>query len=67
MPEDWRKANVPSVFKKAEKEDAGKYGAFSLTTVPGKVIEKFIVDVIFKHVGKKKVIWSIQHGSTKRK
>lgn len=55
LPEDWRKANVPSVFKKGEKEDAGKYRAFSLTTVPGKVIEKFIVDVIFKRVGKRRL------------
>lgn len=67
LPEDWWKTNVTSVFRKGEKEDPGKYRVVSLTTIPGKVIEQLIVDVIFKHVGKKKVVRSIQHGSTKGK
>jgi len=67
VPEDWSKANVTPVFKKGKKEDPGNYRSVSLTSIPGKVMEQLILDVITKQVEEKKVIRSNQHGFTKGK
>jgi len=66
-PEDWRKASVTPVFKKGKKEDPGNYRPVSLTSIPGKVMEQLILEVILKQVEEKKVIRSSQHGFTKGK
>ncbi|GAB0207699.1 mitochondrial enolase superfamily member 1 [Grus japonensis] len=60
VPEDGRKANVTLVFKKGKKEDPGNYRPVSLTSIPGKMMEQLILDVISKHVEEKKVIGSGQ-------
>jgi len=65
--EDWRKATVTPVFKKGNKEHSGSYKPVSLTTIPGKVMEQLILEVIIKQVEEKKVIRCSQHGFTKRK
>jgi len=65
--EDWRKANVMPVFKRGKKEDPGNYRPVSLTSIPGKVFEQLILEVINKQVEEKKVIRSSQHGFTKGK
>ena len=67
MPKDWRKANVTPIFKKGKKEDPGNYRPVSLTSIPGKLIEQFILEIIIKQVEEKKVIRSSQHGFTKGK
>ncbi|PKU44228.1 rna-directed dna polymerase from mobile element jockey-like [Limosa lapponica baueri] len=67
MPEDRRKARVTPVFKKGKKEDTRNYRPISLASIPEKVMERLILDVIPKHVEEKKVIRSDQHGFTKRK
>ena len=77
VPEDWRKANVTPVFKKGKKEDPvfkkgkkedpGNYKPVSFTSIPAKVMEQLILDVIFKQVEEEKVIRSSQHGFTKGK
>jgi len=67
MPEDWRKANVTPIFKKGKKEDPGNYRSVSLTSIPGKVMERLILEVIIKQVEETKVIRSSQHGFTKGK
>ncbi|PKU48428.1 rna-directed dna polymerase from mobile element hypothetical protein [Limosa lapponica baueri] len=54
MPEDWRKANVTPVFKKGEKEDPANYRLVSLISIPGKVVQQLILDVMSKHGGKEK-------------
>ncbi|KGL87637.1 hypothetical protein N301_03126, partial [Charadrius vociferus] len=56
VPEDWRKANVMPVFKKGKKEDPGNYRPVSFTSIPGRVMEQFILDVISKYAEEKKVI-----------
>jgi len=50
MPEDWRKDTVSPVFKKGKKEDPGNYRPVSLTSIPGKVMEQLILDVILSWV-----------------
>jgi len=67
VSEDWSKASVTPVFKKGKKEDSGSYRTVSLTSVPGKVMEKFILDVISKQGKEEKVIRNSQHGFTKGK
>ncbi|KGL80178.1 hypothetical protein N309_06321, partial [Tinamus guttatus] len=54
--EDWKKANVTPVFKKGKKEDPGNYRPVSLTSVPGKVMERLILAVVSRHMEDKKVL-----------
>jgi len=67
VPEDWRKANVIPIFKKGKKEDPGNYRLVSLNSIPGKVMEQIILEIINKQMEEKKVIRSSQHGFTKGK
>jgi len=67
VPEDWRKANVIPIFKKGKKKDPENYRPVSLPSIPGKVMEQLILEVINKQVEEKKVIRSSQHGFTKGK
>jgi len=53
VPEDWRKANVTPIFKKGKKEDPGNYRPVSLTSIPGKMMEQLILEVIIKASGGK--------------
>ncbi|KFQ73585.1 hypothetical protein N337_02614, partial [Phoenicopterus ruber ruber] len=56
VPVNWKLANVIPVFKKGEKEDLGNYRPVSLTSVPGKIMEKVILGVIKKHLRDNAVI-----------
>ncbi|PKU29183.1 rna-directed dna polymerase from mobile element hypothetical protein [Limosa lapponica baueri] len=53
VPEDWRKADVISVFKKGKKEDPGNYRLVSLTSIPGKMMGWLILGIISKHMEEK--------------
>ncbi|KAK4820841.1 hypothetical protein QYF61_007815 [Mycteria americana] len=50
VPDDWRLANVTPIYKKGRKEDPGNYRPVSLTLVPGKIMERFILSVLNRHV-----------------
>ncbi|KFP33183.1 RNA-directed DNA polymerase from mobile element jockey, partial [Colius striatus] len=56
VPEDWRKANVTPGFKKGMKNDRGNYRLVSLTSIPGKVMEQLILNVITEYMKEKVVI-----------
>ncbi|KFV88681.1 hypothetical protein N308_12797, partial [Struthio camelus australis] len=56
VPEDWKKANVTPVFQKGHKEEPGNSRPVSLTSIPGKVREQLILEVLTKHLEDKKVI-----------
>ncbi|PKU36532.1 rna-directed dna polymerase from mobile element jockey- hypothetical protein [Limosa lapponica baueri] len=64
VPENWRKVNIIPVFKK---EELGNYRPVSLTSIPGKMMERLILGTISKHMEEKKAIRSSQHGFTKGK
>jgi len=55
VPEDWRKAIVPPIFKKAKKEVQGNYRPVSLTSIPGKMMEQLILEVIIKKWRKRRL------------
>jgi len=66
LSEDYRKASVTPAFIKGKKEDPENYRPVSLTSIPGKVMEQLILDVISKKE-EVKIIKSSQHGFTKGK
>ncbi|KAK4831549.1 hypothetical protein QYF61_018204 [Mycteria americana] len=65
VPGDWRLANVTPIYKKGWKEDLGNYRPVSLTSVPGKVMERIILSAITWHVQENQVIGPSQHGFMK--
>ncbi|KAK4819390.1 hypothetical protein QYF61_003661 [Mycteria americana] len=50
VPDDWRLANMTPICKKGRKEDPGNYRPVSLTSVPRKIIERFILSALNRHV-----------------
>ena len=59
---DWKLANVVPIFKKGKKIDRGNYRPVSLTSAPGKIMEKMILEVLEAHLGDNAVIGPSQHG-----
>ena len=67
IPEDWKLARVTPVFKKGSKNQAGNYRPVSLTSVPYKVMESLLRDIILKHVMENNLMSEDQHGFSKGK
>ncbi|CAM5161388.1 unnamed protein product [Natator depressus] len=67
VPDDWKKANIVTIFKKGKKENLGNYKLVILSSVPGKIIEQVLKESILKHLEERKVIRNNQHGFTKGK
>ena len=67
IPEDWKMARVTPIFKKGSKNQAGNYRPVSLTSVPCKVMESLLRDIILKHVMENNLLSEDQHGFSKGK
>jgi len=65
VPDDWRIASVTPIYKKGCKEDPGSYRPVSLTSVQGKIMERFILSMLNGHVKDNQGIRPSQHGFTK--
>ncbi|GAB0206562.1 hypothetical protein GRJ2_003121800 [Grus japonensis] len=65
VPDDWRLANVTPIYKKGQKEDLGNYRPVSLTSVPGKIMERFILSALTRQVQDNQGIRPSQHGFMK--
>ncbi|KFQ05584.1 hypothetical protein N329_06359, partial [Haliaeetus albicilla] len=50
VPDDWRLANVTPIYKKGQRDDLGNDRPVSLTSVPGKIMEQFILSVLTWHM-----------------
>ena len=50
VPDDWRITSIIPVCKKGWKEDPGNYRPVSLTSVLGKIMERFILSALTGHV-----------------
>ncbi len=65
VPDDWRSANITSLFKKGRRSDSQNYRPISLTSIVCKMLESLIKDEIVRHLDKFKLIKDSQHGFTK--
>jgi len=50
VSDDWRLANVTPIYKKGWKEDPGNYMPVNLTSVLGKIMERFILSTLTGHI-----------------
>ena len=67
LPEQWKEANVTPIFKKGSRKEPGNYRPISLTSVPGKVMESFIRDVVLDHLLENKLLTEAQYGFLPKK
>ena len=62
VPEDWRKENVTSVFKKGQRFQAENYRPMSLTSVCCKIMEHIVASKIMNHGENNNILYPLQHG-----
>ncbi|KAF2353005.1 Reverse transcriptase domain [Trinorchestia longiramus] len=62
VPDDWKRANVTSIFQKGNKQIPNNYRPISLTSVISKTIEKLLKVRITKHLNDQNLINETQHG-----
>ena len=67
VPADWKEANVTPIFKKGQKSSPANYRPVSLTSVPGKVMERIIKTSIMSHLKRNNLIRKSQHGFMPKK
>ncbi|KAJ7407709.1 hypothetical protein BTVI_62292 [Pitangus sulphuratus] len=58
-------ANITPVFIRGKKEDPGNYLPVNLTSIPGKVMERVILEAVSIHMDDKKVIRRVSMDSLK--
>ena len=67
LPEIWEKANVTVIFKSGSKSEAYNYCPISLTSVPGKIMEKLVRDELVNHITVINLFSDEQHGFISRR
>ena len=65
IPEDWKMARVSPISRKAPQNQAWNYRPVNLTSVPCKVMESLLRDIILKHVMENNLLSEDQHGFSK--
>ena len=67
IPTIWKKANVTAIFKKGEKSKDENYRPISLTSVPGKLMERLVENAIVEYMTTNNLFSEAQHGFLKGK
>ena len=67
IPTIWKKANVTAIFKEGEKSKAENYHPISLTSVPGKLMERLVKNAIVEHMTTNNLFSEAQHSFLKGK
>ena len=67
VPNDWRKAEVTSIFKKGCRSDPGNYRPVSLTCITCKVLESIIRDSIVSYFNENNLFSEFQYGFRSRR
>lgn len=67
IPVDWRRANVTPIFKKGSKKEPSNYRPVSLTSIPGKIMERLLKENMMEHLSSNRLIKKSQHGFLPRK
>lgn len=67
IPEIWKCANVSAIFKSGDRTKPCNYRPISLTSVPGKVMERIIRDALVSHMTVNNLFCTEQHGFIKGK
>ena len=62
LPDAWKQGNITPIFKKGSRHEPSNYRPISLTSVVGKVMEKFIRDAMMEHLLRNNLICPHQHG-----
>ena len=62
VPDDWKRANISSIFKKGAKNRAENYRPISLTSIVCKLMEKFIKQAILDYLLENDLLSNKQHG-----
>jgi len=60
---DWKLANVIPLYINSMREDPGKHGSVSVTSVPGGIMEKIILSTVERHLKNNAVVRHSQHGT----
>jgi len=67
IPEAWRLAHISPVFKKGNRSAPGNYRPISLTSIPCKIMERIVRDIMMDHLYTSNTIAPEQHGFVLRK
>ncbi|KAJ7423662.1 hypothetical protein BTVI_09012 [Pitangus sulphuratus] len=59
-----KRGNIVPIFKKGGKEDSGNQCPISLTSMPGKTLEKIPPEALLRHMEEWELIWDSQYGFT---
>jgi len=67
VPDKWKEANITPIFKKGDKIEPSNYRPISLTSIPCKLMERMVRDIMLNHLHKYDSITKEQHGFVKNK
>jgi hypothetical protein len=67
VPSDWKCADVTPIFKKGSRSDPLNYRPISLTSIPGKIMERIIKCRLIDYLTDKELLSNKQHGFLKNK
>ncbi|MEW8547283.1 MAG: reverse transcriptase domain-containing protein, partial [Candidatus Thiodiazotropha sp.] len=67
VPYIWKCANVTAIYKSGDKSKLSNYRPISLTSVPGKIMERLIRDALVQHMNINNLFCIEQHGFIKGK